>query len=263
MAALAFPKVQQKSGPLDLESDSDADVLTKVQVPEAADGSTPSAAPQAAVAGEAAPPEAASATSAPSAAEDVEIMLSPVPPPSLKVVNQVRLQAVESYLQSCAADVGLTLGDIDALRQQERQFGVLMKRFPPKRELDKRKQAVRLQHQQAFGNKKLAALNSIFSDDNLEKMTPSQLDKAQGIVGALKERLEADETLKCLVPPKHNAVDAIRSLCSDALWAVNEAMELHAVKPDHKRGRDLCDVLEEELYKKVKRRVSEQLSRLA
>lgn len=284
MAAFAPPKAQQKPGPLDLESDSEEDVLTKVpdrwaqaqdlaaraglvlhrrQVPAAADGSTPSAAPQAAVAGNAAPPEAASATSAPSAAEDVEMMLSPVPPPSLKVVNQVRLQAVESYLQSCAADVGLTLGDIDALRQQERQFGVLMKRIPPKRELDKRKQAVRLQHQQAFGNKKLAALNSIFSDDNLEKMTPSQLDKAQGIVGAVKEKLEADETLKCLVPPKHDAVNAIRSLCSDALWAVNEAMELHAVKPDQKRGRDLCDVLEEELYKKVKRRVSEQLSRLA
>jgi hypothetical protein len=259
MAALALPKAQQKSAPLDLESDSDADVLTKVQVPAVADGSAPSEAPQAEIAGKAAPPEVTSATT--SAAEDVEIMLSPVPPPSLKVVNQVRLQAMENYLQS--ADVGLTLGDIDALRQQERQFGALMKRFPPKRELDKRKQAIRLQHQQAFGNKKLAALNSIFSDDNLEKLTPSQLDKAQRIVGALKEKLEADETLKCLVPPKHDAADAIRSLCSDALWAVNEAMELHAVKPDHKRGRDLCDVLQDELYKKVKRRVSEQLSRLA
>ncbi|NCA17956.1 MAG: hypothetical protein EBS90_13095, partial [Betaproteobacteria bacterium] len=91
MAAFAPPKAQQKSGPLDLESDGEDDVLTKVQVPAAADGSTPSAAPQTAVAGNAAPPEAAVC-----AAEDVEIMLSPVPPPSLKVVNQVRLQAVES-----------------------------------------------------------------------------------------------------------------------------------------------------------------------
>lgn len=251
--------------PADLES-SEEDVIEQegeTGTPRVESEKPSTSAPKALAANALAAQEAKTETPQPPAAAemaDLEVLAAKIAAPSFAVMNQRKFRLVDAYLETQASQC--SLAEIQVLREQERQLVALGKLFPAKRELEKLKQSIRAANRDAAGDKKLGVLDSIFSDSNLDKMSVPQLEKARDIVSHVQVRLQSDEALKNVAPDR-DLSSTLPVLVGQALSDLNQNMELHIVRDDKKRGRDFCDVLEDEIYKKVRERVEQRLPRVA
>lgn len=186
---------------------------------------------------------------------------NPVPPlpRTFTTIKPLKYAAIAANLRTPGQRDACTLEQIYTIHTDADRIRDLAKLAHSKRAMEKQKQAVRAQNRLDSGNKK-QPLDTIFSDENLNRMTFQELlDEAPRVLGNIKQRLEQDDRIKRLVAPEGDAALVVAARFSSALTDLNESVQLSQIRYDKSCQKGFCVVFEAAIFDNLVARMQHAL----